>query len=91
MSEQIKILGDKVAVESVTETQSLIHITDNNKWRYKVVAVGCGRKSEFGQVMTPPVSVGDIIIVDPNCIATIDVSGKTLKIVNSPDIIAKIS
>ena len=90
MNEKIELFGDRVIVETINDTKSLIHVVnDVNKWRYKVVVVGGGRTSEFGKTMAPPVGVGDVVIVDPTRITNIEVNGQTVKLVESPDIIAK--
>jgi co-chaperonin GroES (HSP10) len=89
MSKQITILGDRVLVEPFNDTQTLVHTIDNTKWRYKVTSVGLGRTTESGYKVVPPVNVGDIIIVDPSRVVTVEISGKWQKLVNSPDIIAR--
>lgn len=91
MSEQKKltVFGDRILVEPVTETKSLLHITESHKWRYKVVAVGKGRITEFGHVIRPLVEEGDVVIINPNDVQSIDTTDVSFKIAPWHAVLAK--
>lgn len=89
MLDTITLFGDRVLVTPAENTRSLIHTTSDYKWRYKVVAVGNGRATEFGQYIKPQVEVGDIISVNPQSVQTVEIGNQSVLLVNSSDIIAK--
>ena len=85
----VTLFGDRVLVKAIDSPKgSIIRVSDDN-WRYEVIVVGTGRASEYGQWFSPPVKVGDVIVVDPNRIVSVYIGGHLRKIVNSPDILAK--
>ncbi|HSQ43008.1 MAG TPA: co-chaperone GroES [Fibrobacteraceae bacterium] len=90
----IKPLADRILLETLepeNKTQGGIYIPDNAKekpQKGKVVAVGAGRKSDKGELITPEIKVGDVVLYGKYSGTEVTVDGKDYLIVKESDILA---
>lgn len=90
---EIKPLGDKVLVEVLEaeeRTKGGIVLPDNAKEKpqqAKVVAVGKGKVTDDGKVVTPEVKVGDTIIFGKYSGTELKIDERTLLMLSEGDIL----
>ena len=94
---QIQPLSDRVVLKPVQEdnvTKSGIYLPEGTSkerpFMYEVVAVGPGRKSEFGHYIGVNAKVGDIVLVPKIGTLRIDFEGDEYYIVQDREILATV-
>jgi chaperonin GroES len=94
MAVQLKPLADRVVVQPAAaeeKTKSGIIIPDTAKekpQRGEVVAVGAGKISDNGTLMTPTVKVGDVVLYGKYSGTEVTVDGTDYLIMKESDIFA---
>lgn len=88
--EKIKILGDRVLIEvDQTKTKSGLEVIESDEVQaFKhgtVVAVGNGRRTDYGQIINPDVNIGDKVMF--NYGTEIIVDGKKYMLSGSADVV----
>jgi chaperonin GroES len=95
MAVKLQPLADRVVVRPIEreeQTKTGIYLPDTAKEKPQegeVIAVGPGRKSEDGKVITMDVKVGDIVIYAKYGGTEIKVDDEDLMILRESDILAK--
>ncbi len=95
MAVKLQPLADRVVVRPIEreeQTKTGIYLPDTAKEKPqegKVIAVGPGRKSEDGNVVTMDVKVGDIVIYAKYGGTEIKIDDEELMILRESDILAK--
>jgi chaperonin GroES len=90
---QLKPLGNRVLVRRMEaqETKGSIILPDTAKKKQEmaeVIAVGPGKKGDEGVLLTPPVAVGNVVLVDKYSGQEVTLNDEEYLIVRSDDIIA---
>lgn len=91
---KIQPLGNRVLarrLEASETTKGGIILPETAKKKQEmaeVIAIGPGKKTPEGKVITPPVSVGDVILVDKYAGQEVTLNDEELLVVRGDDIIA---
>jgi len=90
----IRLLGDRVMVQraEAETTSGGIHLPESAQERpqkAKVIAIGEGRTLDSGEVVTPEVEVGDMVIISKYGGTEITVDGEDYLIMETGQILAK--
>jgi chaperonin GroES len=92
----LKPLGNRVLVRRLEEKESTkgsIILPDTAKKKQEmaeVLAVGPGKTNTEGQLVVPPVKVGDCVLIDKYSGQEVTVDGEELIVVRGEDIIATV-
>ena len=90
----LKPLGNRVLakrLEDTVEKKGSIILPDTAKKKQEVVevlAVGPGKKNDEGVLITPPVSVGDTVLIDKYSGQEISIQDQEYIVVRGEDIVA---
>jgi len=96
MSKKLIPQNDRILLKPIDEGEQMygnIVIPDMGKEKPemgKVLAIGAGRQSEFGQFISVNVSVGDIVLVPKIGTLRIDFEGEEYYIVQDREILATV-
>lgn len=87
----MKLTSDRVLLKRIVpKSSSPIELPDEVKKReanrFDVVAVGPGRMADSGEVIPPPVSVGDVVMVD-NVGPELVIDGVKYNIINPQNVL----
>lgn len=90
---QFKPLGNRVLLRRLEaqETKGSIILPDTAKKKQEmaeVIAVGPGKKTDEGVLLTPPVAVGNTVLVDKYSGQEVSLNDEEYLVVRSDDIIA---
>ena len=91
---RLKPLGNRVIAQHLEAEETMaggLYLPDSAKEkqeRAKIVAVGPGKKDSNGNMATPPVQEGDVVLISKYAGHEVEIDGEKLVVVNGDDIVA---
>jgi len=83
-----RVLVRRIEAEDVTPGGIIVpEVAKKKADRGEVLAVGPGRRTEFGTMVVPPVKVGAIILYTQYAGSEVPVNGEKLLVLNEHDVI----